>query len=114
MSVRHTPTKGTDVASEPTSNTRLSEQGNTFTAEQIQGFILAALANDAVADEVNDLLFVHVVQGKLHPSVVVESLHPIIKEVLETATREDWAAVTRQLTDEARESLGTEATARPR
>jgi len=102
------------MASEPASNTRISEQGNTFSSEQIQGFILAALANNAVVDEINDLLFKHIVQGKLHPSVLTESLHPIIKEVLETATHEDWTAVTVQLTTEARESLGAEITASPR
>jgi hypothetical protein len=102
------------MASDPTSNTRISEQGNTFSAEQIQGFILAALAHEAVVDEVNDLLFKHVVERKLHPSVVTESLHPIIKEILEAATYEDWTAVTRQLTDEARASFATEATAVPR
>jgi hypothetical protein len=108
---RHTPTKGNDMATEAsTTDTRVSEQGDTFSAELIQGFLLTALSHDAVADKVNDLLFKHVVEGQYHPSVITESLRPIIQEVLETATHEDWAAVTRQLTAKARESLGEAAT----
>ncbi len=49
------------------------------------------------------MLFTHVVEGQLHPTVVAESLRPIIDEVLATADFEDWMAVTEQLTTEARE-----------
>jgi hypothetical protein len=114
MSTTHTATKGSHMATDASTETRISEQGNTFTAEQIQGFILAALAHDTVADEVDDLLHKHVVEGKLHPTVVAESLLPIISEVLQTATFDDLMAVTDQLTVEARESLGIETTASPR
>lgn len=84
---------------------RRSEQGTVFPAETIRGFIHAALSHDAVADEVNDLLFDHV-HGRLHESVVVASLRPILDEVLNTATHEDWATVTDQLAVAAREALG--------
>jgi hypothetical protein len=114
MSIPRTATKGSDAATDASTETRISEQGTAFTAEQIQGFILAALAHDTVADEVNDLLHKHVVERKLDPTVVAESLLPIISEVLQTATFDDLMAVTDQLTLEARESLGIEATASPR
>lgn len=103
-----TTTKGNDMATEASSATRTSEQGETFTAETIQSFILAALSHDAVVEEVNDLLFKHIVEGRLHPSVIAETLPAIIREILDTATLEDWTAVTRQLTAEARETLGVE------
>jgi hypothetical protein len=105
MSTTQTPTKGTDMATESTTTeTRVSEQGATFRVEAIRSFILAALAHEAVADEVDGLLFKHVVERKLHPTVVAESLRPIIDEVLATAEFEDWIAVTAQLTAEARET----------
>jgi hypothetical protein len=86
--------------------TRTSEQGTTFRAEQVRSFLLAALQHDSVADATRELLFEHVVGGKYHPSVVTESLRPIINEVLETATHDDWKAVAEQLTAEARAELG--------
>lgn len=84
---------------------RRSEQGTMSPAETIRGFIHAALSHDAVADEVNDLLFEHV-HGRLHESVVAASLRPILDEVLNTATHEDWTTVTDQLAVAAREALG--------
>ena len=90
---------------------RTSEQGTTFDAALIQGFILNALSDDAVSDRVNDLLFEHVVEGRYDPSVIAESLRPIIDEILQTATLDDWSAVADRLTVDARETLGDTAEA---
>ena len=107
MSTDHLPTKGEIMATEQ----RTSEQGTTFDATLIQGFILNALSDDAVSDRVNDLLFEHVVEGRYHPSVIAESLRPMIDEILQTATFDDWNAVAKQLTVDARETLGDTAAA---
>jgi hypothetical protein len=107
MSADHLPTKGEIMATAE----RTSEQGATFDATLIQGFILNALSDDAVIDRVNDLLFEHVVEGRYHPSVIAESLRPIIDEILQTATFEDWSAVAGQLAADARETLGDTADA---
>jgi hypothetical protein len=82
---------------------RISEQGNTFDASLIRDFIVAALDHDAASDAVTDLLFEHVVAGRYHPSVVADSLRPIIDEILETATCEDWQGAADRLIEEARE-----------
>ena len=102
MSTNHLPAKGEIMVTAE----RTSEQGTTFDATLIQGFILNALSDDAVIDRVHDLLFEHVVEGRYHPSVIAESLRPIIDEVLQTATVDDWSAVAKQLTVDARETLG--------
>lgn len=88
-----------------TDETRTSEQGRTFDAGLIRGFIHEALAYDAAADTVNDLLFEHVVEGRYHPSVVADSLRSYIDEILNTATREDWGRIAAELIADARESL---------
>ncbi|MGH3260537.1 MAG: hypothetical protein ACRDNS_00935, partial [Trebonia sp.] len=58
-----------------------------------------------VQDEVNDLLIEHVVKGRFHPSVVADSLRPIIDELLNTMTRADWQLVADQLINDARQVL---------
>lgn len=82
---------------------RVTEQGNRITVAMIRGFLKRVLADDAVADEVANLLFEHVVAGRLHPSVVAATLPGYINEILEAATREDWQAVADELIAEARE-----------
>jgi hypothetical protein len=89
---------------------RTSDQGTVFDASTVRGFLLTALGHDAVIDRVNDLLFEHVMERKYHPSVVATSLEPIIDEVLDVATFEDWDWVARTLTAEACEALGVENT----
>lgn len=91
---------------------RTTEQGNRIAVALIRDFLAAALAHDAVQDNVNDLLFAHVVEGRYHPSVIVESLRPMIEEILEVATGEDWRAVAAQLIAEVREVNG-EAESKP-
>jgi hypothetical protein len=47
----------------------------------------------------------HVVGGRCHPSVVAEALRPMIDEILNTATNEDWNRIAADLIVEAREAL---------
>ncbi len=88
--------------------TRTSEQGTVFNAATVRDFLLNALGHDAVIDEVNELLFDHLMKSQYHSSVVAGSLKPLITEVLETAIFEDWDWVARALTAEACEALGIE------
>lgn len=82
--------------------TRTTEQGNAVEVAAIRAFLLRLAADDLLADEVNDLLFEHVVAGRYHRSVVAESLRPIIDEILNATTAADWQAVADQLIAEAR------------
>lgn len=85
---------------------RVTEQGNRIDVAVLRSFLKRALEDDALADPVNELLFEHVVARRYHPSVVAESLPSYINEILNTATREDWQAVTDELIAEAREVNG--------
>lgn len=84
---------------------RLTEQGERIDAELLRDFVHRALAHDAVADPVFELLYAHVADGQLDASLVAASLKPLIVEVLDAATVQDWRAVSDQLIDEAREAL---------
>jgi hypothetical protein len=86
---------------------RATEQGNVFDAALVRSFIHAALAHDAVADHVHELLYDHVAERRFHPSVVAASLRPIITEVLDAATAADWQTVADELAADARDALGT-------
>lgn len=90
---------------------RISEQGTVFDAAIVRDFLLAALNHNAVIDRIDELLFEHVAAGKYHPSVIAGNLRPIIDEVLNTATAEDWRSVTDRLTADARATLDVEALA---
>ncbi len=85
---------------------RVTEQGNTISVDLLRGFLKRTLADDAITDSVNDLLFEHVVARRYHPSVIAESLPAYINELVECATREDWQAVADELIAEAREVNG--------
>jgi hypothetical protein len=85
--------------------TRTSEQGNVFASELLRDFIRAALSHDAVEPEVMALLHQHVFGGRYHPSVVAESLRPMIDEIPNTATTGDWNRVATDLIAEARQAL---------
>jgi hypothetical protein len=54
--------------------------------------LLRALGHEANEDGVADLLFDHVVLGRLHWTVVANSLPLIVEEALQVADEEDWAA----------------------
>lgn len=91
---------------------RVSEQGNRFDVALLRGFLKRTLADDAVADAVNELLFDHVVAGRFHPAVVAETLPSYIEEILGAATSEDWQAVAEEMIAEARELAAEMAEAR--
>jgi hypothetical protein len=84
----------------------VTEQGNRIDVAVLRSFLKRALEDDALADPVNELLFEYVVVGHLHRSVVAETLPSYVNEILNTATREDWQAVTDELIAEAREVNG--------
>lgn len=101
--VRH---RSPQQARTPVREERVTEQGNRIDVAVLRAFLKRTLADDAVADPVNELLFEHVVAGRYHPSVVAESLPSFITEILSAATREDWQAVADELIAEAREVNG--------
>jgi hypothetical protein len=88
-----------------TTEKRTSEQGNVFSVAGIREFLLAALSHDAVTDAVDTMLFEHVVEGRIHPSVVTENLRSFITEVLDVATLEDWRYVSGKLIADAHEVM---------
>ena len=88
------------------SEVRVTEQGGAIDVAMIRAFLKRVLDDDAVTEESNDLLFEHVVGGRLHPSVVAASLPAFIYEILHAATSEDWLAVADELIAEAREVNG--------
>lgn len=92
---------------------RISEQGTVFDVAIVRDFLQAALNHDAVVDEVNDLLFEHVVYSRFHPSVITANLRPLITEVLDTATPEDWQYVAAKLIEEALETLKPDPESKP-
>ncbi len=96
-----------------TTEKRESEQGSIFSVATIREFLLAALSHDAVTDAVDAMLFEHIVEGRLHPSVITENLRPLITEVLDVATSEDWHYVCCKLIEDARESIGKFPTGEP-
>lgn len=85
---------------------RRMEQGDSIDVELLRGFLKRALADDAVADNVDELLFAHVVEGRFHPSVIAETLPGLLGEVIGAARSEDWQAITAELIAEAREVDG--------
>jgi hypothetical protein len=85
---------------------RRTEQGSTIEVAALRGFLKRTLADDAVVDEVNELLFEHVVAGRFHPAVVAESLPSFLSEIIGAARPEDWQALADELIAEAREVDG--------
>lgn len=64
------------------------------------------LADDALADAVADLVFEHVVEGRLGVEEMAGRLPGLIEETLQIADEDDWRAVATQLIAEAREVDG--------
>ncbi len=85
---------------------RRTEQGGTIETAALRGFLKRALADDAVADKVDELIFEHVVEDRFHPSVVAETLPSVIGEILGAAKCEDWQALADELIAEAHEIDG--------
>lgn len=85
--------------------TRTSERGNVFDSALLRDFIQHALDHAAVEQDVMTLLHGHVVGGRYHPSVVADSLRPLIDEILDTATAADWNRIALDLIADARQAL---------
>ncbi len=82
---------------------RISDRGECFDAELVREFIVAALGHDAAQDAVDEVIFDHVVAGLGNPAAVAASLRPIVDEILDVATREDWQVIADGLIADARE-----------
>jgi hypothetical protein len=85
---------------------RRTEQGDAIDVALLRGFLKRALADDAVADKVDALIFEHVVEGRCHPSVIAETLPGFLNEIIGEARMEDWQAIADELIAEAREVDG--------
>ncbi|MBS1887573.1 MAG: hypothetical protein JSU06_10330 [Actinobacteria bacterium] len=72
-------------------------------AAPIRRFLARALADDAVADEVNDAVFASVVEGDGDPAALAEKLPACIRRALDDADADDWRALAAGLIGEARE-----------
>jgi hypothetical protein len=73
---------------------RRTEQGDSIDIQRLRGFLKRMLADDAVADKVDELLFAHVVEGRYRLSVIAETLPCLLGEVIGAAQSEDWQAIT--------------------
>ncbi|MBS1845668.1 MAG: hypothetical protein JST53_14725 [Actinobacteria bacterium] len=81
-------------------------------APMIRRLIGRTLADDALADEVADLLFAHVVEGRLGTEELAGRLPGLIEGALRAAAEDDWRAIATELIAEARET--NEAVGPPR
>jgi hypothetical protein len=87
--------------------------------EAIRAFLGRALADDALDDEVKQLLFDHVVEERLDRTTLIARLAREVAGLIDAATPEDWEAVADGLIAEAREVEAAlrdddgEATGRP-
>lgn len=88
-----------------TSDSRMSPSEIRYDAADVRAFITEALENEPAVERVQELLVHHVVGARLHPSVVQGSLVGIIQDIVESATAEDWRAITTGLINDAREAL---------
>jgi hypothetical protein len=84
---------------------RISPGEIRYDAADVRAFITEALEQAPAVERVQELLVHHVVGGHLHPSVVQGSMVGIIQDIVESATREDWSAITTGLISEARDAL---------
>lgn len=75
-------------------------------ASVIRRLLSRTLADDALADEVADLLFAHLVEGRVCVDEVAGRLPGLMGDALRAAGEEDWKAVATQLIAEAREVDG--------
>lgn len=85
---------------------RRTKQGELIGVRTLRGFLKRVLADDALADKVDELLFEHVVAGRYHPSVVAESLPGFLNDVIASADMRDWQAIAGELIAEGREVDG--------
>lgn len=88
-----------------TTDYRMSPSEIRYDAADVRAFITEALNTAPAAERVQELLVHHVVGGHLHPSVVQGSLVCMVQDIVESASAEDWRAITTDLINEAREAL---------
>lgn len=75
-------------------------------AALVRDFIAKALAHDAVADEVAELLYEHLTRDDRDPGVLARPLRDLIMEIIDhAATHEDWHAVCAQLVTNACDAI---------
>jgi hypothetical protein len=84
---------------------RTTANGDRIEVDLVHDFIRCALTHDAIADPVVELLYEHIVSGRHHPSVIATALKPLIDEVLDAETEEDWRTVGDELIEDARTVL---------
>jgi hypothetical protein len=88
-----------------TTEYRISPSEIRYDAADVRAFVTEALETVPAVERVQELLVHHVVGRHLHPSVVQGSLVGIIQDIVESATPEDWSAITTGLINDAREAL---------
>lgn len=75
-------------------------------AALVRDFIAKALAHDAVADEVAELLYEHLTHDDRGPDVLARPLRDMVVEIIDNAAAdEDWHAVCAQLVANACDAL---------
>ena len=89
------------MSADNSSEVRRTEQDHLIDVTMLRGFARAALNHDTIQDEINDLLFDHIVDGRYHPTVVADSLRPILTDLLGAMTAADWQAIADELITEA-------------
>lgn len=91
----------------PAPEVRITARGQRIDVALLRAFLKRALEDDAVVEEVNDLLFDHIVGGAaVDRAAVAQRLPILIPELVGAATAEDWRAVADELIAEAREVVG--------
>jgi len=93
------------MPSTATTDYRISPAEIRYEAADVRAFITEALNSAPAVERVQELLVHHVVGGHLHPSVVQGSLACMIQDIIDSASAEDWRAITTDLINEAREAL---------
>jgi len=83
---------------------RPSDRGP-IAAALVRDFITTALAHDAVADEVAELLYEYLTRDDRDPAVLARPLRAMIDEIRDAATDEDWHALCAQLVANACDAL---------
>lgn len=86
---------------------RTTARGQRIDVALLRAFLKRALEDDALVEEVNDLLFDHIVGGgPVDRAAVAQRLPILIPELVGAASAEDWQAVADELVAEAREVVG--------
>jgi hypothetical protein len=91
----------------PAPEVRITARGQRIDVALLRAFLKRALEDDAVVEEVNDLLFDHILAAvPIDRAGVAQRLPILIPELVAAASPEDWRAVADELIAEAREVVG--------